>query len=226
VCMHVLVHLNHWYSIADRGLLKTHPTLILSRDRKLEVRKGIGLDLPEHLNYLAMKLYASMCLVMAMFGSLQALSSTGPIDTSMRHEATRSNKMQVTTQCSTGRSQFLRTFLLVATTGLLDVVPQASLAKSFSTNARNLDRINAGDFSGGSVYDNNPATTRARRRRALQGCKIPVAREEASESLGMNGVISERDCNLRVMDDSPEFMLSALQTLECPTCPYGVKSSR
>lgn len=160
---------------------------------------------------------------MTMLGSTEALTSTGHIDVSIRQ--TKSvNKSQSTTQSS--RSEFLRTALVVATTGLVSIVPQASLAKSFSANARNLDRINAGDFSGGSVYDNNPATSGARRRRAMQGCKIPVAREEASEQLGVDGVISERDCNLRVMDDSPEFMLSALQTLECPTCPYGVKSSR
>ena len=173
-----------------------------------------------------MKPYNLILLVMTMFGSPEALSFTRAIDASLRHETKCAKNSQLTTQGN--RSQFLRTSLLpiVATTGLLTMFPQAILAKSFSANARNLDRINAGDFSGGSVYDNNPATTGARRRRAMQGCKIPVAREEASEKLGVDGVISERECNLRVMNDSPEFMLSALQTLECPTCPYGVKSSR
>lgn len=171
-----------------------------------------------------MKLYTTTFLVMAIFRSSQALSPLGPIDASKRLQSQPAGELLSTTRHS--RSQFLRTSFLVSTICSLTQLPQASLAKSFSANARNLDRINAGDFSGGSVYDNNPSTGGAKRRRAMQGCKIPVAREEASQQLGMTGVISEKDCNLRVMDDSPEFMLSALQTLECPSCPYGVKSSR
>lgn len=106
------------------------------------------------------------------------------------------------------------------------VLPQtAHAAASYSSNARNLDRINAGDFSGGSVYDNNPSAPASRRRRAMQGCKIPVAREEAAEQLAVAS-LQEKDCNVKVMQDSPDFMLKALQILDCPTCPYGVKASR
>jgi hypothetical protein len=109
---------------------------------------------------------------------------------------------------------------------MIITAPKSSFAKSYSSNARNLDRVNAGDFSGGSVYDNNPSTAGARRRRAMQGCKIPVVREVASEQDGLATVVSEKECNIRVMEDSPDFILTALQTLECPTCPYGVNVSR
>ena len=122
------------------------------------------------------------------------------------------------------RNDFLKAVILATSTIL--TAPLPSLAKSYSSNARNLDRVNAGDFSGGSVYDNNPSTAGARRRRAMQGCKIPVVREVASEQGGLTTVVSEKDCNIRVMEESPDFILNALQTLECPICPYGVKASR
>jgi hypothetical protein len=99
------------------------------------------------------------------------------------------------------------------------------VAKAYSSNARNMDRISAGDFSGGSVYDNNPSSAGARRRRAMQGCKIPSAREEAAEGLHVKN-LGEKDCNVKVMSESPDFMLQAMQTLDCPMCPYGIKESR
>ena len=123
----------------------------------------------------------------------------------------------------TTRYDFLNAALLTASTIL--TAPLPCLAKSYSSNARNLDRVNAGDFSGGSVYDNNPSTAGARRRRAMQGCKIPIVREVASEQ-GALTIISEKNCNIRVVEESPDFILTALQTLECPRCPYGVKASR
>jgi hypothetical protein len=93
--------------------------------------------------------------------------------------------------------------------------------KSYSTNARNLDRLNGGDSSAGSVYDNNPSAPAARKRRAMQGCKIASARGRAATILGKP--LSEKDCNMQVMQESPDFILQALQELDCPTCPYGVK---
>ena len=109
----------------------------------------------------------------------------------------------------------------VAHAALLEIPPQ----KSYSTNARNLDRLNAGDSSGGSIYDNNPSQPAARKRRAMQGCKFPSARVQAANILGYtdNRALSEKDCNMQVMQDSPDFMLQALQQLECPTCPYGIQ---
>ena len=90
-------------------------------------------------------------------------------------------------------------------------------AKSYSANARNLERLNAGDASGGTLYDNNPSTEASRKRRAMTGCKIASARQQA-------GVISEKDCNMKVLAGETEFMLQALRELDCPTCPYGVAS--
>lgn len=104
--------------------------------------------------------------------------------------------------------------------------PSITISKSYSQNARNFDRINEGDFSGGSVYDNNPSAPGARRRRAMQGCKIQSAREEASDRLNLNSFLSEKECNVKVMEDSPDFMLEAMQSLMCPKCPYGIKSTR
>jgi hypothetical protein len=109
--------------------------------------------------------------------------------------------------------------------------PVAAYAKSYSANARNMERLNAGDASGGSIYDNNPTSTAARKRRAMTGCKIPAVRQEAAQVvLGIDS-LSEKDCNLRVMqqggtEDVGEFMLQAMRNLDCPTCPYGVQTKR
>jgi hypothetical protein len=109
---------------------------------------------------------------------------------------------------------------------LLLSTPNPSLAlASYSQNARNFERLANGDESGGSVYDNNPTAKGARRRRAMTGCKIPSTREEAAEQLMLSS-LSEKDCNLKVMDEDAEFMLKAMRALECPTCPYGVKAKR
>ena len=87
--------------------------------------------------------------------------------------------------------------------------------KLYSSNAKNMARLAAGDSSGGSIYNNYPKTAAAAKRRAMIGCKIDMARKEA-------GDMNEKDCNLRVMDGDSEFMLEAMRRLDCPTCPYGV----
>lgn len=97
---------------------------------------------------------------------------------------------------------------------------------SYSANARNLERMNSGDMSGGSIYDNNPKSAAGKKRRAMVGCKNSIAREEAAETvLGVTS-LSEFDCNQKVMDGESEFMLEALRKLECPTCPYGISPKR
>eukprot|EP00814_Leptocylindrus_danicus_P017656 CAMPEP_0116026624 /NCGR_PEP_ID=MMETSP0321-20121206/13994_1 /TAXON_ID=163516 /ORGANISM="Leptocylindrus danicus var. danicus, Strain B650" /LENGTH=169 /DNA_ID=CAMNT_0003499523 /DNA_START=264 /DNA_END=773 /DNA_ORIENTATION=+ len=85
---------------------------------------------------------------------------------------------------------------------------------SYSSNAKNLNRLSTGDASGGSVYNNSPPSNAAAKRRALTGCKSDLARREAG--------IGERECNLRVFDGDTEFMLQILRKLDCPTCPYGI----
>ena len=102
--------------------------------------------------------------------------------------------------------------------------PAASIPeqKSYSSNARNLDRLSAGDRSGGSVYDNYPSTPAASRRRAMLGCKTDAARQKAASMSNDASVMAEKDCNIRVMSGDSEFMLDALRTLDCPTCPYGI----
>lgn len=106
-------------------------------------------------------------------------------------------------------------------------VPNKSDAISYSSNARNMERLASGDGSGGSVYDNNPKTEVARKRRAMTGCKFPSAREEAAQKvLKVTGLFTEKDCNLRVLEGDTEFMLQALRNLDCSTCPYGIKSVR
>lgn len=103
--------------------------------------------------------------------------------------------------------------------------PQRSNAipeqKFYSSNARNMARLNSGDKSGGSVYDNNPSSPGAAKRRALQGCKISSTRNLAAKEAGIQK-LTERDCNLRVLEGDTEFMLKAMRALSCPTCPFGI----
>mmetsp|Transcript_28374 Transcript_28374/g.59683 ORF Transcript_28374/g.59683 Transcript_28374/m.59683 type:complete len:181 (+) Transcript_28374:164-706(+) len=105
--------------------------------------------------------------------------------------------------------------------------PQPALSaeeKVYSTNARNMMRLSNGDASGGSAYDNNPSSTKARMRRAMVGCKSSAARSVAGESIGMKN-FSEKECNMEVMNGrGAGFMLEALTQLDCPTCPYGIGS--
>eukprot|EP00566_Odontella_aurita_P023994 CAMPEP_0113555874 /NCGR_PEP_ID=MMETSP0015_2-20120614/16952_1 /TAXON_ID=2838 /ORGANISM="Odontella" /LENGTH=204 /DNA_ID=CAMNT_0000457185 /DNA_START=149 /DNA_END=763 /DNA_ORIENTATION=+ /assembly_acc=CAM_ASM_000160 len=129
--------------------------------------------------------------------------------------------------CAASRRDALRrvvsTLFLGAMVSTRYATPAAAqYTKSYSSNARNLDRISAGDMSGGSTYDNNPSSPNAARRRAMIGCKIETARNEAARGAGL-GKFGERDCNLRVMDGDSEFMLRAMRALDCPSCPYGVK---
>jgi hypothetical protein len=106
-------------------------------------------------------------------------------------------------------------------------VPKEALAvKSYSSNARNLDRINSGDMSGGSVYDNNPTSEAGQKRRAMVGCKSSVAREEAAQNSLNHSNFSEKECNKMVLAGETDFMLQALRTLDCPSCPYGISSRR
>jgi hypothetical protein len=105
--------------------------------------------------------------------------------------------------------------------------PQQAKAKSYSTNAKNLERLNENDFSGGAEFDNNPTSERAKKRRALQGCRSPLARSEAQNLVGGHveaSVASEKECNSRVMEGDAEFMLETLRKLYCPKCPYGIKT--
>mmetsp|Transcript_924 Transcript_924/g.2149 ORF Transcript_924/g.2149 Transcript_924/m.2149 type:complete len:231 (-) Transcript_924:156-848(-) len=101
--------------------------------------------------------------------------------------------------------------------------PEASNAKLYSENAANLERINSGDFSGGAVFNNSPDTERAKKRRAMTGCKVALSREEASANiLKRTKMMSEKECNTMVMDGETEFMLQALRNLDCPTCANGI----
>eukprot|EP00592_Proboscia_alata_P012115 CAMPEP_0194385818 /NCGR_PEP_ID=MMETSP0174-20130528/82662_1 /TAXON_ID=216777 /ORGANISM="Proboscia alata, Strain PI-D3" /LENGTH=190 /DNA_ID=CAMNT_0039174329 /DNA_START=236 /DNA_END=808 /DNA_ORIENTATION=- len=87
---------------------------------------------------------------------------------------------------------------------------------SYSNNAKNINRLAEGDSSGGSLYNNNPSSPSARKRRAMLGCKINSVRDKAAKG-------SERECNLSVMDGGAEKVLKAMQDLDCPTCPYGIR---
>ena len=99
----------------------------------------------------------------------------------------------------------------------------AAEEKIYSSNAKNMARLNNGDASGGSVYDNNPSEPRARKRRAMLGCKNSSARAVAAKGIGKRK-LSEKECNQLAMFDSPDFMLEALVELDCPTCPFGIGS--
>ena len=138
----------------------------------------------------------------------------------------RSNSFELKQPPLINANKTRRNFLgacVVATTTLS--FPCMSNAVSYSSNARNLERINSGDFSGGSTYDNNPNTDAGKKRRAMVGCKSSVAREEAAEALG-GKVLSEKDCNQQVLGGKSEFMLQALRNLDCPSSPYGICTER
>ena len=75
-------------------------------------------------------------------------------------------------------------------------------------------RLNAGDSSGGSIYDNNPSSPKARARRAMVGCKDSSARSLAGEGVGKRE-LSEKDCNMMVMSGESDFMLGALTLGQC-----------
>ena len=96
--------------------------------------------------------------------------------------------------------------------------------KIYSSNARNMARLGNGDSSGGSVYDNDPTSPKARARRAMVGCKNSSARSLAGEKVSNGRQLSEKECNRLVMSGDSEFMLGALTELDCPTCPYGIGS--
>jgi len=77
------------------------------------------------------------------------------------------------------------------------------------------------------VYDNNPPLPKARARRAMVGCKNGDARSLAGERMGrekglLKEALSEKECNMMVMGGDSDFMLGALEELDCPTCPYGI----
>ena len=52
---------------------------------------------------------------------------------------------------------------------------------SYSSNAKNFGRLASGDSSAGSVYDKYPKSPAASKRRAMQGCRIESARNEAGD---------------------------------------------
>ena len=125
------------------------------------------------------------------------------------------------------REIFKMSSLMIAYTFGFGIFPAESIeGKVYSSNARNMMRLSNGDSSGGSIYDNNPSSPKARLRRAMVGCKNSSARSLAGESIGSRN-LSEKECNMKVMGtDGPDFMLDALVELDCPTCPYGIGNRR
>lgn len=116
------------------------------------------------------------------------------------------------------RSIMVKSFMLLST---LPTSTRAEESKIYSANARNMARLGSGDGSAGSVYDNNPSNPKARARRAMIGCKSSDARQLAMEGL-QQSKLNEKECNRLVMSGETDFMLKTLQSLDCPTCPYGI----
>lgn len=98
---------------------------------------------------------------------------------------------------------------------------------TYSSNAKNLNRINSGDLSGGSKYSTDPGamSPAAAKRRAMLGCKIDTIRK-------ITGVEDEKECNVRVMGDGGgrsnfiQEVLDVMVKLDCPTCPNGIDTSK
>lgn len=121
------------------------------------------------------------------------------------------------------RNLLLKTMVVSILLGFDGVKPAGAIPeqKVYSSNAKNMMRLGEGDSSGGSVYDNNPASPKARSRRAMVGCKNTSARSLAGEAIG-NSRLNEKECNQLVMKGESDFMLNALTKLDCPSCPYGI----
>lgn len=135
------------------------------------------------------------------------------------------------------------TFILLSTVTATTPKPANAIPeqKSYSSNARNFERLSSGDSSGGSTYNNSPDLSSASaKRRAMVGCKVSSSRTEASRLLSLDDdnvvdeskkkkkkfpVLSEKDCNTKVMGGDSEFMLNALRNLDCPSCPYGIEGA-
>ena len=122
------------------------------------------------------------------------------------------------------RDLLLRTgaFVVSSVLGLDGVEPANAIPeqKVYSSNAKNMQRLGEGDSSGGSVYDNNPTSPKARARRAMVGCKNTSARSVAGDLIDTR--INEKECNQLIMKGESDFMLNALTKLDCPSCPYGI----
>lgn len=145
---------------------------------------------------------------------------------SVRDNGTQVSAIKESTEM-TDRGKFLKNIMLGTLPFILSSQPSFAIPeqKSYSSNARNLDRLSSGDSSGGSVYNNNPTSTAAAKRRAMLGCKTDASRKQAIKMEGFDNSFSEKDCNLKVMAGETEFMLKALRELDCPTCPYGIKGA-
>lgn len=168
--------------------------------------------------YLALYVLTVLVLCqMASSFSQQQLFRLGGAETSLTslHLHKKDDRMM-------DRSQFLQTSFkgIIATLFIATADPRSSVAlPSYSSNARNMERLASGDASGGSSYDNFPKSEASKKRRAITGCKIPSARREAGIS---SSSLSEKDCNMRVLSGETDFMLQAIRKLDCPTCPYGI----
>lgn len=123
------------------------------------------------------------------------------------------------------RRNFLLDCGLFSVLAMTSAPSQSSAMTSYSSNARNFERMNNGDYSAGSTYDNNPNTESGKKRRAMVGCKSSTAREEAAD-LMKSSRLSEKECNVMILGGESEFMLQALRNLDCPACPYGISSER
>ena len=149
-------------------------------------------------------------------GVKKLLVKTGPVtipDTEDRVSVDRRNLLSKT-------GTFIAASMLLGFDGVkpAGAIPEQ---KVYSSNAKNMMRLGEGDSSGGSVYDNNPSSPKARSRRAMVGCKSASARSLAGEAIG-NSRLNEKECNQIVMKGESDFMLKALTKLDCPSCPYGI----
>jgi hypothetical protein len=165
------------------------------------------------------------CIALWLFLALVRMGEPFQFYQQNRHSADREIKVADVQQEIVDRRKMFKgvgmAFFAVA------AAPKDSLAvASYSSNARNMERMNSGDMSGGSVYDNNPKSEAGKKRRAMVGCKNDVAREEAAENSLNAPSLSEKDCNQMVLGGDTEFMIQALRTLDCPSCPYGISGKR
>jgi hypothetical protein len=168
---------------------------------------------------MSMICFLFLLLSLLMFSSCRGFQFPNP-------KISKGNLDSLSDPCSTiNRKKFLINFGM-SFLAVTAVPSNSNALASYSSNARNFERLNSGDTSGGSVYDNNPKSAAGRKRRAITGCKSSIAREEAADSVLKVPSLSEKDCNQRVLEGDSEFMLEALLELDCPSCPYGISSSR
>ncbi|GMH59516.1 hypothetical protein TL16_g02844 [Triparma laevis f. inornata] len=102
-----------------------------------------------------------------------------------------------------------------ATADVVDILSAAGTASqvTYSSTAKNLNRLSTGDSSAGSKYHTD--TVSSRKRRAAMGCKYgPVLKDLE---------IGAKECNIRVLENDVDEILKVMESRRCDNCANGLR---